>query len=77
MTGRAVLEIGFPLWKIALILDAASPETNTGFDVSLALDHDEAAGFVRADWDKIALYWQGTAQELRFLRAFIAAFPEG
>lgn len=74
MITRAVAVIGYPLLTTAALLDRRSPETNTGMDVRLAYDHEEAAGFVAGDWDKIVSCWTGSAEELRYLRGFLRAF---
>ena len=71
---RAVAVIGYPLDTTAKLLDDFSPDTNTGFDVRCAYDHEEAAGFIAADFDNIVAGWTGTDEGLAYLRGFLRAF---
>ena len=70
---RAVAVIGFNLPTIAAVLDRGG-WPDTCFDVRFAYDHEEAAGFVARDIDKIVADWHGTTEELAHLQAFVREF---
>ena len=70
--------IGFPLPTVIAVLERGCPSFgDAAFNVTFAYDHEEAAGFVAADWERITADWHGTAHELRFLRGFVRAFSKG
>jgi glycerophosphoryl diester phosphodiesterase len=69
-------KIGFPLETASAILERYCPKVDTYLDVKNAYDHQEAAGFLRRDWDHIVANWNGPQENLLFLQAFVRMFAD-
>ena len=76
MQDATIRMIGYPLGTVVAALERGDRATDAALNVRLSIDHAHAAYCVAQDFDKIAVHWQGTEQDLDFLTGFVAAFPD-
>ncbi len=76
MQDAAIRMIGYPLATVVAALERGDRATDAALNVRLSIDHAHAAYCVAQDFDKIAVHWQGTTEDLDFLASFVQAFPD-